>query len=169
MLRSIATAPPFVWFNSAIDAFVHYWTAWRVYCRARAWFPASRDLSFSLSTSFKHRHNIRIGDHVRIGPGVIIGAHSPIIFEDYVRISQNAMIETASLDLGQPLPYPHVSRPITLKRGVWIGAGAMILGGVTIGENAVIGAGVVVTRDVLPGTIIVGTAPRPLERRIGGA
>ncbi|MDX8357913.1 acyltransferase [Sphingopyxis terrae] len=168
MLKSIVTGPPFSWLSGGFDLFVHYWTAWRTYCRIRAWFPASRDLSFSLSTKFKYRGNIRIGDHVRIGPGVIVGAHARVVMEDYVRISQNATIETAGLDLNQPLPYPHVSRPIVLKRGAWIGAGAMVLGGVTVGENAVIGAGVIVTRDVPPGAILVGQAPRQLGRRVGG-
>ncbi|MCW0196977.1 DapH/DapD/GlmU-related protein [Sphingopyxis sp.] len=168
MLRSIVTGPPFSWLSGGLDLFDHYWTAWRTYCRIRAWFPGSRELSFSLSTKFKYRENIRIGDHVRIGPGVIVGAHAPVVMEDYVRISQYATIETAGLDLNQPLPYPHVSRPIVLKRGAWIGAGAMVLGGVTVGENAVIGAGVIVTRDVPPGAILVGQAPRQLDRRVGG-
>lgn len=168
MLKSIVTGPPFSWLSGALDLFDHYWTAWRTYCRIRTWFPASRDLSFSLSTKFKYRGNILIGDHVRIGPGVIVGAHAPVVMEDYVRISQYATIETAGLDLNQPLPYPHVSRPIVLKRGAWIGAGAMVLGGVTVGENAVVGAGVIVTRDIPPGAILVGQPPRQLDRRVGG-
>ncbi|WP_380873278.1 hypothetical protein ACFB49_40560 [Sphingomonas sp. DBB INV C78] len=167
MLKSVVTAAPFSWISSSLDLFDHYWRAWRTYCRIRAWFPKSHDLSFSLTTQFKYRENIRIGDHVRIGPGVIVGAHASVVMEDYVRISQNALIETAGLDLDQPLPYPHVSRPILLKRGAWIGAGAIVLGGVTVGENAVIGAGVIVSRDVPSGTILVGQPPRNLDRRVG--
>lgn len=169
MLLRLLTSAPFLWLNRGIDALNYSWTAWRTYCRIRLWFPQSRDLAISLSTQFKHRQNIRIGHHVRIGPGVIIGAHAPVVLEDYVRISQYAMLETAGLDLDQPLPYPHVSKPITLKRGAWIGAGAMVLGGVTVGEGAVIAAGVIVTRDVPPGAIVVGAASRELPRRLKAA
>jgi len=165
MIPRLLISAPFQRLNQLLDALVYGWTAWRTYCRIRLWFPASRDLAFSLSTKFKHRENIRIGHHIRIGPGVIIGAHSPVVLEDHVRISQNATLETAGLDLSQPLPYPHVSKPITLKRGAWIGANAIVLGGVTVGEGAVVGAGVVVTKDVAPGAILVGAASRQLCRR----
>ncbi len=165
MMPRLLTSAPFQRLNQAIDAFVYGWTAWRTYCRIRLWFPGSHDLAFSLSTQFKHRENILMGHHIRIGPGVIIGAHSPVVLEDHVRISQNATLETAGLDLTQPLPHPHVSRPITLKRGAWIGANAIVLGGVTVGEGAVVAAGAVVTRDVPPGAIVVGAAPRQLAGR----
>ncbi len=165
MMPRLLTSAPFQRLNQAIDAFAYGWTAWRTYCRIRLWFPASRDLAFSLSTQFKHRENIRLGHHIRIGPGVIIGAHSPVVIEDHVRVSQNATLETAGLDLTQPLPYPHVSKPITLKRGAWIGANAIVLGGVTVGEGAVVAAGAVVAKDVPPGAIVVGASPRQLPAR----
>ena len=43
-----------------------------------------------------------------------------------------------------------------LKEGVYVGAGAKILGPVTIGEWAIVGANAVVTRDVPPGARVVG-------------
>jgi acetyltransferase-like isoleucine patch superfamily enzyme len=46
---------------------------------------------------------------------------------------------------------------------VWIGAGAIILGGVTIGRGAVVAAGAVVTRDVEPDTIVAGTPARKIR------
>lgn len=159
MIHQLFTSRLFQRLNQVIDYVVYGWTAWRTYCRIRLWFPASNGLSISLSTQFKYRENIHLGHHISIGPGVIIGAQSPVVMEDFVRISQNATIETASLDLTQPLPYPHVSRPILLKRGVWIGANAIILGGVTVGECAVVAAGAVVTKDVPPYTVVVGAAP----------
>jgi acetyltransferase-like isoleucine patch superfamily enzyme len=169
MMPRLLTSAPFQWINQGIDAFVYGWTAWRTYCRIRRWFPGSRDLAFSLSTQFKHKENIFMGHHIRIGPGVIIGAHSPVVLEDYVRISQNATLETAGLDLTKSLPYPHISKPITLRRGAWIGANAIVLGGVTIGEGAVVAAGAVVNRDVPPGAIVVGAAPRQLASRPSSA
>lgn len=46
--------------------------------------------------------------------------------------------------------------PITIEDGVWIGGGAIVLGGVTLGEGCVVGAGAVVTRDVPPNTVVAG-------------
>jgi len=165
MLRRIAASLPSQLASKGVDLVQAKWVSWRTHSRIANLFPEARDLSFSLSTSFKYLENISIGDHVMIGPLTTIGAHSPVVLEDHVRISQGVLIETASLDLSQPLPYPHISKPITLKRGVWVGAGAMVLGGVTIGEYAVIGAGAVITRDVPPGVIVVGSQPRVLARQ----
>lgn len=53
--------------------------------------------------------------------------------------------------------------PVIIKKGAFIGAGAIILSGVTIGENAVVGAGAVVTKDVPYGTIVVGNPARPIN------
>jgi serine O-acetyltransferase len=51
-----------------------------------------------------------------------------------------------------------------VEDGVYIGAGAKILGGVHIGRGATIGANAVVTKDVPPGGVVVG-ANRLLAKR----
>lgn len=43
-----------------------------------------------------------------------------------------------------------------IEAGVYIGAGAKLLGGVRIGQGATIGANAVVTKDVPPGATVVG-------------
>ncbi len=43
-----------------------------------------------------------------------------------------------------------------VKKGVSIGAGAIIRCGVTIGEYAMVGAGSVVTKDVMPYSLVLG-------------
>jgi acetyltransferase-like isoleucine patch superfamily enzyme len=48
---------------------------------------------------------------------------------------------------------------------VWIGQGAMVMGGVTIGNGAVIGAGAVVTKDVPDYAIVAGVPARLLRYR----
>lgn len=48
---------------------------------------------------------------------------------------------------------------------VWIGHGAVILGGVCVGDGAIIAAGAVVTRDVPPMTVAGGNPARVIRRR----
>ena len=57
------------------------------------------------------------------------------------------------------------SKPITLEKGVWLGANCTVCGGVTIGEGSIIGAGSVVTKDIPPGVIAVGN-PCKVMRKI---
>jgi len=56
-------------------------------------------------------------------------------------------------------------KPVTVKRGADIGAGATILPGVTVGEDAIVGAGAVVTRDVPAYSIVAGVPARILRWR----
>ncbi|MFG6519364.1 acyltransferase [Sulfitobacter sp. 1A13496] len=114
----------------------------------------------------KYPQNIHLGDRVIIGSNVSLGAHSPITMGDDVRISRDVIIETAGLNYstGRP-PYKHISKPVTIEKGVWIGARAIVLGGVTLGENAVIAAGSVVSRSVPPGTTVAGIPARSIRSK----
>ena len=47
-------------------------------------------------------------------------------------------------------------KPVLIKKGAWIGAGASILPGVTIGKYAIVGAASVVTHDVGDYEVVVG-------------
>ncbi len=116
------------------------------------------------SSELKHPENITLGERVIIGVNVTIGAHSPIRLGDDVRISKDVVIETAGLDFssGAP-PYCHVSAPISIEAGTWIGTRSVILGGVTIGKNAVVAAGSVVTKDVPAGAVVAGIPARPVR------
>jgi len=58
-----------------------------------------------------------------------------------------------------------ITRPIVVKRKVWIGGAATVLPGVTIGENSVVAAGAVVTKDV-PDNTIVGGVPAKVVKKL---
>ena len=117
------------------------------------------------SVELKHPENIVLGQRVVIGVNVTLGAHSTIRLDDHVRISKDVVIETAGLDFSTATPpYPHVSAPITVREGAWIGTRSIILGGVTIGRHAVIAAGSVVTKDVPDGAIVAGIPARVVRQ-----
>jgi serine acetyltransferase len=53
-----------------------------------------------------------------------------------------------------------------LEDDVYVGAGAIIIGGVRIGKGARIGAGAVVNRNVAPGETVVGAQVRSFHRPV---
>ena len=60
-------------------------------------------------------------------------------------------------------PGAHISGSVHLKRGVTIGAGAVVLPETTVGPNATVGAGAVVTEDLPADCTAVGVPARPLS------
>lgn len=54
---------------------------------------------------------------------------------------------------------------ILIENDVWIGHGAVILGGVTIHNGGVVGAGAVVTKDVPPYAIVAGNPAKIIKYR----
>jgi len=56
-------------------------------------------------------------------------------------------------------------RPVEIGADVWIGAGAIVLGGVKIGTGAIVAAGAVVRADVAPYCIVGGIPAKPIKWR----
>ncbi len=90
---------------------------------------------------------IRIGNFVRIAPGVLMFAANHV-FEDVTKPIHAQGLKNA---------------PITIEDDVWIASRVTITAGVTIGRGSVIAAGAVVTRDV-PAYSIVGGVPAKVIR-----
>lgn len=90
-------------------------------------------------------HEVRIGNHVMVGPSVQIycAAH-------------HLQAEPRNRGL-------EVAKPVVVEDNVWIGGGAILLPGVTIGRNAVVGAGAVVTRSAPANTVVAGNPARVIR------
>jgi acetyltransferase-like isoleucine patch superfamily enzyme len=54
--------------------------------------------------------------------------------------------------------------PVIIKNDVYIGEGAIILGGTTIGEGAIIGAGSVVRKSVPAGSVVLGNPAKVVAK-----
>jgi acetyltransferase-like isoleucine patch superfamily enzyme len=131
--------------------------------------------------------NIRLGAGVILAPGVTlnsetsdgrleiadrvwIGAGSQIDFSGFVRIGEDTTLSPGVVIYSHSHGRNPRSLPtgcdVRIGRGVWIGAGAVILQGVAeIPDGCIVGAGAVVTRSPEVGQIIVGNPGRPLPAR----
>lgn len=111
---------------------------------------------------------VNIGKNVMIGFQVTLDHSYPeyIYIEDDVSLAGNNYVLTHSN------PYPHFrnvlesfAAPVVIKKGAWIGIGAMILPEVTIGEYSIIAAGSVVTKSI-PDKVIAGGMPAKVIKEI---
>lgn len=113
--------------------------------------------------------DVVIGEDTFIGADTFIGGgNCKISIGKNCDISSNVQIigGTHEIDvLGDRIAGKGYSEDIIIGDGVWVCAGAKILGGVTIGEKAIIAAGSVVNKDVESYTI-VGGVPAKFIRKI---
>ena len=103
---------------------------------------------------------VKIGGNVFINSNSLLMARGGITIEDDVMIAANVQLLSNNHD-----EYDRqvlTCKPIHIKKGAWIGAGASILPGVTIGENAIVGAGAI-TKDVGDCEVAVGIPARVVK------
>jgi len=98
--------------------------------------------------------HIKIGNNVYINSNSLLMARGGITIEDDVMLAANVQLLSNNHDEYDRQVLS--CKPIHIKRGAWIGAGASILPGVTIGKYAIVGAGAIVTKDVGDYEVAVG-------------
>lgn len=104
---------------------------------------------------------LKIGDHVIIVGNLLAMARGGITIEDYARIAANVQLISNNHD-----PYDRAvlpCKPVLIKEGAWIGAGATVLPGVCVGRYAIVGAASVVTKDVPDYAVVVGNPARVIR------
>lgn len=109
------------------------------------------------------------GHHVQLGPHCHVSAD--IHFGNYVLCASHVSFigknehkyDYSGVSIWEsPRGY---DKPTIVGNDVWIGHGAIILGGVRIGNGAIIAAGSVVTRDVPDMTIVGGNPAKLIHKR----
>jgi acetyltransferase-like isoleucine patch superfamily enzyme len=134
---------------------------WRIF----AWLAPS----YKIRVAFIRLSGIRVGRGVFIGNFVMFDSEYPELIE----IEDEVSIALGSIVIAHSAGSPFQSRlklagsppqKVVLRRGCWIGAGAIILPGTTVGEAAIVAAGSVVNQDVPPYTVVAGNPARPVKK-----
>lgn len=98
---------------------------------------------------------LELGDHCWLGEEVFILNFEKIAIGPHTCVSQRAFLCAGNHDYRDP-SFSYRNAPITLGRGVWIGAQVFVGPGVEIGEDCVVAASSVVTRSLPPNRIFRG-------------
>jgi len=117
---------------------------------------------------------VRIGSHVQIGIGCVLGARGGIAMEDFSSLSHGVRLLSAVDDFGgrhltnSTVPDEVLgvqTAPIRIGRYVPIGAGTLILPGVEIDEGAAVGAMSLVNQSLPGWRIYAGNPARDVGER----
>ena len=104
---------------------------------------------------------VTIGRNVFINTNCLLMARGGITIEDNVMIAANAQIISNNHDLYDRQIL--TCKPVLIREGAWIGAGATILPGICVGKHAVVGAASVVIEDVPDYAVVVGNPAQVLR------
>lgn len=110
-----------------------------------------------------HGLKLEIGSNVFINHGCTLNDMGGITIGNDTMLGPNVSPLTSGHPVEVADRYAGITvAPIHAGANVWIGAGAIVLGGVTIGDGAVVAAGAVVSRDVPPATLVGGVPARAI-------
>ena len=102
--------------------------------------------------------NLNIGENCFINYNCVLLDCNQISLGNNVLLGPSVQIYTAEhpTDPQTRLSGLEFAKPVSIGENVWIGGGAIVLGGVCIGSNTTIGAGSVVTKNIPSNAVAVG-------------
>lgn len=106
-------------------------------------------------------NKLHLASNVFVNINCFLDGCDCVVAEEFVRIGPYVKILTGTHTVNHGVlrrsgTSETKNRPVTIKRGSWIGMGAIILPGVTIAEGCVIAAGSVVIRSTTPNGMYAG-------------
>jgi maltose O-acetyltransferase len=113
-------------------------------------------------------NKIIMGQHTFVNVGSFLDGNAPIIIEDYVRVGPYVKILTGTHSYRHSVIRRRtedgtVAKEVVIKKGSWVGMGAIILPGVTIAEGCIIAAGAVVIKDTEPNGLYAGNPAKRVK------
>ena len=115
--------------------------------------------------NIKYPWRLNVANNVWIGEHVWIDNLGNVIIEDNVCISQGAMLLCGNHDY-RKTTFDLIIGDITLKKGSWVGAKAVVCPGVVVGSHALLTVGSVATRYLNDYTIYQGNPAQAIKERI---
>lgn len=122
------------------------------------------------STHYQNNKNLILGNNVNIDSNVFIDLTGKVVFDGDTIVSRGAMLyshfhEYDKAKEGQSVgATPFVPVTLTVHKGVWIGASAVILPRCfEIGEGSIVASGSVVTKDVPPHVVVAGNPAKVIK------
>ena len=142
-----------------------------------AWVYRPRQIAIGDRVLILHQAWLEVGEQtrnpgepvLRIGNNVLMRSHCTISALESVEIEDDVLIAafTSIYDSdhtvggsGNPAGNPHVTAPVRIGRGSWLGERVTVLRGATIGRGCVIGAHSVVNGEIPDHSIAVGAPAR---------
>ncbi len=136
-----------------------------LYRLSERWLKKKRLLKFLAHRIRRHlkvKYCIEFNNISDIGEGLKIFHFNGIVIGHGCVIGKNVTIYN-SVTLGGKRDAERTIYP-TIGDNVIIYPGARVIGGIKIGDNSIIGPNVVVYKDVPDGAVVVGCAPRVIEK-----
>jgi carbonic anhydrase/acetyltransferase-like protein (isoleucine patch superfamily) len=116
-----------------------------------------------------------LGTGITVGARSAVGAFNVLLGQGGISIGEDCLLAPHVTVVSENHKYDNAGETIrtqgetrartTIGNDVWIGAGAVILGGACIGDGAVVAAGAVVRGNVEPFDIVGGVPARVIGRR----
>lgn len=106
---------------------------------------------------------LRVGDNVYVGVGSYIGQGEVTLADEVLVGNHVTIVASNHLRRGGSYRFGGFrADPVTVGRGTWVAAHAVVTAGVTIGAGCVVAAGAVVTKDFGDGLVIAGVPARAI-------
>jgi serine O-acetyltransferase len=106
---------------------------------------------------------VDISPGARIAPGLLVSHGTGLVIGESARIGEDATI-LHQVTIGAP-DTGRLEQMPEIGRDVYIGAGAVLVGGIKVGDNVIIGTNTVITRDIPDNHRVVSTATLKITER----
>lgn len=127
-------------------------------------FKIGENAAIHLGVKFLTRRNFNIGKNSVINQECLIDNRGGIEIGENVTLGHRVLLVSSDHDIHSD-DFQGRNRPICVGNHVFIGAGAIVLGGVSMQDGSVLGAGSVLTKDTGANEVFIGVPAKYVIQR----